>query len=70
MSLPKPDLHLRICPEAKGVLRLLAEVEQAPESTVAAKYLEEVLLGRGHSLIVAARQMHRMGIAGMGRDEE
>lgn len=69
MSLPKPDLHVRLSAEAKALLRLLAEVEQAPEGTVAARYLEEALLGKGHVLKVAARQLSRLGIEGSGRDE-
>ena len=68
MSLPKPDLHVRLSPDAKALLRLLAEVEQAPESVVAARYLEESLLGKGHVLKVAARQLSRLGIAGSEGD--
>ena len=68
MSLPKPDLHIRLSPEAKATLRLLAEVEGAPEATVAGKYLEEALMGKGYVLKVAARQLSRMGFDGMERD--
>ena len=68
MSLPKPDLHLRLSPEAKATLHLLAEVEGAPESTLAGQYLEEPLLGKGHVLKIAARQLSRMGFDGMERD--
>ena len=64
MSLPKPDLHLRVCQEAKAKLRLMAEVEQLPESVVAARYLEEAILGKAHVLKVAARQLLRAGFDG------
>jgi hypothetical protein len=68
MSLPKPDLHIRISPEAKGALALLAEVEQAPVAVVAAHLLEESILGKAHILSVAARHLARGGIGGRGRD--
>lgn len=69
MSLPKPDLHIRISSDAKAALGLLAEVEQAPEAVVAARYLEELILGKVHALKVAARQLSRLGIAGMEGEE-
>ena len=68
MSLPKPDLHVRLSLDAKAMLRLLADVEQVPESVVAARYLEEALLGKGHVLKVAARQLRRAGFAGSEGD--
>lgn len=64
MSLPKPDLHVRVSSDCKALLALLAEVEQVPESVLAGRYLEEVVLGKGHVLKVAARQLRRMGING------
>jgi len=68
MSLPKPDLHVRITEDAKAALRLMADVEQVPESVLAARYLEEALLGKSHVLKVAARQLHRAGLSGMERE--
>lgn len=64
MSLPKPDLHIRVCEEARAALRLLADVEQCPDSTLAARLLEEAVLGRFHTLKVAARRSRHLGIAG------
>ena len=61
MSLPKPDLHIRVCAETKAMLGLLAEVRQLPESVVAAQILERAVLGEGHMLKVAARQLRRAG---------
>ena len=69
MSLPKPDLHIRVSHECKAALALLSEVEQAPEAVVAARYLEELILGKVHALKVAARQLSRLGIAGMEGEE-
>ena len=69
MSLPKPDLHLRLSPECMGLLALLAEVEQVPVSTLAQHILEESVLGRGHALKLAARQLSRLGISGTERDQ-
>lgn len=69
MSLPKPDLHVRLSPDCMVMLGLLAEVEQVPASTLAQHILEEAVLGKGHILTVAARSLSRMGIAGSERDQ-
>lgn len=68
MALPKPDLHIRISADCRALLSLLAEVEQVPMSTLAERLLEDAVLGKGHSLKLAARQLVRMGIAGSGRE--
>jgi hypothetical protein len=67
--LTKPDLHIRLSPEAKAALHLLAEVEQLPISVLAARYLEETILGRSHVLTVAARRLGCRGISGSDGDE-
>ena len=67
MSLPKPDLHVRISADCKALLGLLAEVEQVPVSSLAERFLEEAVLGRGYTLKLAARQLSRLGIAGPER---
>ena len=64
MSLPKPDLHVRVSADCKALLALLAEVEQVPEAVLAGRYLEDAVLGKGYALKVAARQMRRLGING------
>lgn len=69
MSLPKPDLHIRVSADCKALLGLLAEVEQVPVSTLAEHILEEAVLGKGHILTVAARSLSRLGIAGSERDQ-
>jgi len=64
VSLPKPDLHVRVSPECKAALQLLAEVDQVPESVIASRIIEDAVLGKFHALRVAAREMRRMGIDG------
>lgn len=64
MSLPKPDLHVRISHDCKAALALLAEVEQVPESVIASRLIEEAVLGRIHTIKIAARQLGRSGLAG------
>ena len=69
MSLPKPDLHVRVSPDCKAMLNLLAEVEGCPASVLAEHILEEAVLGKAPVLTVAARQLSRLGIAGTERDQ-
>lgn len=64
MSLPKPDLHIRISDEARAALHLLAEMEDCPASHLAGRLIEEALLGRFHAIKVAARHARRLGIDG------
>ena len=69
MSAPRPDLHVRISPECRAVLAILAEVEGCPVSTLVEHIVEQDVMGRGHALKLAARQLQRMGIAGTERDQ-
>lgn len=69
MSLPKPDLHIRVSEECRAALRLLADVEQCPDSTLAARLIEESVMGRFHVLKLAARMARRLGIEGSDRDD-
>jgi hypothetical protein len=69
MSLPKPDLHVRLSAEAKGALHLLAEVEQVPDAVLAGRLLEETILGRVHALTVAARRLRQQGFTGSEGEE-
>jgi hypothetical protein len=64
MSLPKPDLHVRVSEETRAALRLLADVEQCPDATLAGRLIEEAVLGKFHALKLAARQARRLGFAG------
>ncbi len=69
MSLPRPDLHVRLSPDCMALLRLLAEVDGCPASVLAERFIEEAVLGKGHILTVAARSLSRLGIAGSERDQ-
>ena len=58
MSLPKPDLHIRISEDAMVALRAVTCAERGedfPVATMAADLLEEKLLGRTHTIKVAVR---------------
>lgn len=68
MALPKPDLHIRISADCLALLSLLAEVEQAPVSALAERFLEEAVLGKSHALKLVARQLSRRGIAWTKRE--
>lgn len=71
MSLPKPDLHIRISEQALQVLRAVAYAERGedyPVASMAAMVLEEALLGRGHALNVAAERLRAAGFGGTKRD--
>lgn len=68
MSAPRPDLHIRVSPECRAIIGLLAEAEQVPISTLVEHIVEQAVLGRGHALKVAARSLSRLGIAGKDWD--
>ena len=68
MSLPKPDIHVRICEEAMQALEALAYVEQRNKAELAGQLLEEVLLGKVHTLTLAANRFNRLGLSGRGRE--
>lgn len=68
MSLPKPDMHIRIDSVADAKLEMLAEVAGVPKTTLAAQIIEESVLGKAHVLTVAARKLARMGFDGMERE--
>ena len=71
MSLPKPDLHIRVSDECHQALRMLAYAkggEEYPISSVASQILEEGVLGRFHALRVTAEMFRGSGIGGMRRE--
>ena len=71
MSLPKPDLHLRISDAAMLALRAVTCAERGedfPVSVMAADLLEEKLLGRMHTLNLAAERLARAGFSGRERE--
>lgn len=70
MSLPKPDLHIRLDGEAKSKLDLLAEVMDVPSSTLAASILDRAILGEAHALMVAAKRAMKAGFIGNDDDRD
>lgn len=71
MSLPKPDLHIRISDTAMQALRAVTCAERGedfPIATMAADLLDEKLLGRTHTIKLAAERLARAGFSGKDRE--
>ncbi len=64
MSLPKPDLHIRITAEADAALALIAEYENRPKAEIAGQLLDTTLLGQVHAIKLILRKAKRLGFAG------
>ncbi|MBZ4194179.1 MAG: hypothetical protein LAE24_07730 [Candidatus Contendobacter sp.] len=64
MSLPKPDLHLRISAEADVALTLIAEYEDKPKAEIAGQLLDTALLGHVYGIKLILRKAKRLGFAG------
>lgn len=70
MSEPLKSTHVRLSPEAHKVLSAIAEIEEKDNAEMARLMLEELLLGRVHTLMVAARRYSGLGFTGILRDLE
>lgn len=70
MSEPLKSTHVRLSPEAHKVLSAIAEIEEKDNAEMARLLLEEILLGRVHTLMVAARRYQGLGFTGILRDLE
>lgn len=68
MALPREDLRLKILPEAKRVLQVMATIDNRDITAIAAEKLETLLLGEAHKLRVTAETMRRCGIDGITRE--
>lgn len=68
MSLPEPDVHVRLSPEMHAALIALAEVEHCAPSRLARRVIEDYIADRAHDAIVLADEFRRLGICGIGRD--
>lgn len=66
MSLPKPDLHVRVNDDAMALLDALATVRGIAKAELAGELLERTLLGEGHAIRVAAARLVRSGFCGSG----
>lgn len=68
MSEPLKSTHVRLCADADRVLAALATLEEQDKSEIARRILEECLLGRVHTLMVASEKIRRLGFKGIHRD--
>jgi hypothetical protein len=68
MSEPLKSTHVRLSPEANRVLSAIADLEDKDAAEMARILLEEILLGRVHSLMLAAARFKRLGLEGIERD--
>lgn len=68
MSEPLKSMHVRLSPEAHRVLSAIATVEEQDNAEIARRILEESLLGRVHTLMLAAEKVRRLGFSGISGD--
>ena len=70
MSEPLKSIHVRLSPEAHKVLSAIGDVEDKDNAEMARLILEEVLLGRDHTLMLTAQLYKGLGFSGILRDLE
>ena len=70
MSEPLKSIHVRLSPEAHKVLSAIGDVEDKDNAEMARLILEEVLLGRVHTLMLTAQRYKGLGFSGILRDLE
>jgi len=70
VSEPLKSIHVRLSPEAHKVLSAIGEIEDKDNAEMARLLLEEVLLGRVHTLMLAARRYRGLGFSGILGDLE
>lgn len=70
MSEPLKSIHVRLSPEAHRVLATLADIEDKDAAEMLRIIAEESLLGRVHTLILAAERFKRLGLRGITGDLE
>lgn len=68
MSEPLKSTHVRLSPEAHRVLTAIATMEEQDNAEIARRILEEALLGRVHTLMLAAEKVRCLGFSGISRD--
>ena len=69
MSLDKPSVHVRLAPEQHRQLSVLAGLSDRDMAEVAAEILEQGIVGRFHTVRVAADRMERLGLTGIQREK-
>jgi hypothetical protein len=70
MSEPLKSIHVRLSPEAHKVLSAIGDIEDKDNAEMARLILEEVLLGRVHTLMLTARRYRGLGFSGILGDSE
>ena len=70
MSEPLKSIHVRLSPEAHKVLSAIGDIEDKDNAEMARLILEEVLLGRVHTLMLTARRYCGLGFSGILGDSE
>lgn len=68
MSETLKSTHVRLCAEAHRVLCAIATMEEQDNAEIARRILEEALLGRVHTLMLASEKVRLLGFSGMSRD--
>ena len=68
MSEPLKSTHVRLSSEANRVLAAIAQIEEQSDAEIARRMLEEALLGRIHTLMLAAEKVRRLGFSGISGD--
>ena len=64
------SIHIRVSDESDAVLDLMSQAHQRTKADIAAELVEEALLGRGHSLRIAALRYARLGFAAKPRERQ
>ncbi|MDR1647872.1 MAG: hypothetical protein LBR88_07555 [Zoogloeaceae bacterium] len=70
MSLPKPDLHLRIEQEQDDQLSVLSTLTGRSKADIAAEILERGIVGEFHTVTIAAKRMAHLGLTGIDGERE
>ena len=68
MSEPLKSTHVRLSSEAHRVLAALSTIEEQEIAEIARRILGEALLGRVHTLMLAAEKVRCLGFSGITRD--
>lgn len=68
MAEPLKSTHVRLSADAHRVLTALAAIEEQENAEIARRILEECLLGRVHTLMLAAEKVRCLGFSGISRD--
>ena len=68
MSEPLKSIHVRLSQEAHRVLAAIATIEEQDNAEIARRIMEEALLGRVHTLMLASEKVRRLGFTGISGD--